>query len=328
MAKPDQNYDKVLLGLAATACLGVCGYLFYTKGNFDSQFQTRAVNKGQELGDVPLKRTEDARKRLLEVFHWEPPIKSNKPVPLNKSVLIILKENELYDMFLEQKPLREPMTNEYLRKYELDALVPNVGDLDPDNDGFSNLEEFVLKTNPKDGDPTKPDSVPPPKNKIYFVSREQDDYKIILQSSALPLQVKRLKPEPQKADYVEKLPQDIEFEPGTVSRFEALSFTPKKVPDPKIGEKDVSELVLKDRSTNTDVVLVFREEKNLATYKAKVQFRLKTVQERVVKKGDVFRFDGVPSSFRLEDVTESGATISEQDSSGNWGQPWAISPRP
>ncbi|MBL9118240.1 MAG: hypothetical protein JNJ83_24760 [Verrucomicrobiaceae bacterium] len=316
------------MGVAAAACIGVCGYLFYTKGDFDSQFTTRPVTKGQEFGEIPLRRVEDARKRLLEVFHWEPPIKSNKPVPLNKSVLIVLKEGELIDMFLENPPLREPMTNEYLRKYELDALAPNVSELDPDGDGFSNLEEFVLKTNPKDSDPTHKDAVPPAKNKIYFVSREQDDYKLILGSSSMPLQVRRTFPIPAKADYVEALPQDVEFELGSVARFQALNFTPKKVPDPRLGEKDVSELTLLDRSTNSEVVLVFREEKNLASYKAKIQFRLKTVQERVVKKGDIFRFEGVPSSFRLEDVTETGATISEQDASGAWGQPWAISPRP
>lgn len=327
MAKKEEKYDKVLLGLAGVAALGVCGYLFMLKGDFGSQFVTKTATPGKDLGVIPTEKVQIAQKRLLEAFDWEAPIKANKAVPLNKSVLIILKDGTLHDMFLEDKPLRPPMTNEYLRKYELDYLAPNVADLDPDNDGFSNLEEFNLHTNPKDGNPTDPKAVPPLKNKIYFVARTQDDYKIALQSSSLPLSVRRSFPEPARGVFINSLPQDFGFEPG-VARFTAKAFVAKKVPDPRLGEKDVSELTVLDRATNAEVVLVYRQEMNLATYKAKLQFRLKTVQEREVKQGDSFTFEGVPTIFKVVKVDENSATLAEKKADGSFGEPWAVNPRP
>ncbi len=326
MAKKEQNYDKVLLGVAAVAAIGLAAYLYILKGDFGAQFTPKSVPQGKDLGVIPTDVVQRAQKRLAEAFNWEPPIKNNKPVPLNKSILIILRENELYDMFLEDKLLRPPMSNRYLRDNELEFLAPNVEHLDPDRDGFSNLEEFTLKTNPKDGNPSDPKAVPPQKNKIYFVGREQDDYRIALQSSTMPLQVKKLFPVPPRAVFIESFPKDFGFEPGGVARFTAKSFTAKKIPDPRLGEKDVSELTVLDHATNTDVVLVYKQETNLATYKAKLQFRLKTVQERIVRKGDSFTFEGVPNVFRLEDVTENGASLAEQKPDGSYGPAWPVAP--
>jgi hypothetical protein len=328
MPKKEQNYDKVLLGVAGVAALGVCGYLFVLKGDFPNQFTSKTPPPGKDLGVVPVEKVRTAQQRLLEAFNWEAPVKANKAVPLNKSVLIILKEGELYDMFLEDKPLRPPMTNKYLRENDLDYLAPNVADLDPDGDGFSNLEEFELGTNPKDGSPTNPKAVPPLKNKIYFVARTQDDYKIALQNNTMPLSVRRSFPEPARGIFINSLPQDFGFEPGGVARFQAKAFTAKKVPDPRLGEKDVSELVVLDRSSNAEVTLVYREEKNLATFKAKLQFRLKTVQEREVKEGDSFTFEGVPTIFKVVKVDEGSAQLAERNADGSFGEPWTVNPQP
>jgi hypothetical protein len=327
MAKKEDNYDKVLLGLAAVAALGVSGYLFMIKGNVDPRFTSRSPAQGTEFGSIPIENVQRAQKRLLEAFSWDAPSRNGKEVPLNKSVLILLKGTELYDMFLEDKPIRPPMTNAYLRDNELLYLAPNVGGLDPDEDGFSNEEEFLAKTDPKNGNQADPKSVPPLKSKIYFVAREQDDYKLILNSSGSPVQLKRSTPAPQRTVFISQYPFEFSFDPGVAARFVAKSFAAKKVPDPRLGEKDVSELTILDRANNTEVVLVLRQEVNLATYKAKLQFRWKTVQERVVRKGDSFTFEGVPTVFRVEDVTETGAKLSEQKADGGFSEPWNISPQ-
>jgi hypothetical protein len=326
MAKKEENYDKVLLGLAAVAALGVSGYLFMIKGDVGSHFTSRSPAQGTELGVIPTESVQRAQKRLLEAFSWDAPSRNGKEVPLNKSVLILLKGTELYDMFLEDKPLRPPMTNAYLRDNELLYLAPNVGELDPDEDGFSNEEEFLAKTSPKNGNQSDPKAMPPLKSKIYFVAREQDDYKLVLNSSGSPVQLKRTAPNPQRTIFVSTYPYEFSFEPGVAARFVAKSFAAKKVPDPRLGEKDVSELTILDRANNTEVVLVLKQEVNLATYKAKLQFRWKTVQDRVVKKGDSFTFEGVPTVFRLEDVTETGAKLSEQKADGSFGEPWNVTP--
>jgi hypothetical protein len=59
---------------------------------------------------------------------------------------------------------KDNMDDRWEREQGLNPRDPNDATLDPDNDGFSNLEEFVSKTNPFDGT-----STPPPGAKLRLV---------------------------------------------------------------------------------------------------------------------------------------------------------------
>ncbi len=324
MANKEANYDKVLLTLAALAALGVSATLYVLKSDFGASLVQAKATPKADFGVIPQEEVAAAVKRLQQPFEWTAPVRQNKPVPLNKSVTVVLKGTELFDLFVENPQLRPPMTNLYLRTYDLEYLSPNVADLDPDGDGFTNLEEFSAQpkmTNPKD-----PKSHPPATNHLYFKGRVQNDYILVLQSSTMPLQVKRNAPLPARSEFISAIPVDFGFEKGpgvTAQRFAAEKFENKVV-----ESKDVSELTVLDKATGQKVVLVYKVPTNLAEYQAELEFRDKTVTEQKVKKGENFRLPDVAATFRVLDVEEDKATIVQLKDDGSEGAKFVVGRRP
>ena len=307
MQNRNGKYEKVLLGIAAVIALGVAGYLVWTSQSFGERLVRIGSSSKNDPGQPPTAVVNATIDRLKEAVKWISPIKKGKPVPLNKSVLLVKKGDELFDLQLEQPQFRPPMTNEFLVKNDLpDILSPNVGDLDPDADGFSNLEEFTKKTDPRD-----PKSHPPFTDKLVLKRRITFDYKLKLNSSSSPFQIRRLTPEPARSVFV--IPgADFGFDKG-VERFKAISFEAKTVTDAKVGEKDVSELTVMDKSTNKEFKLIRNEEINLAEYEAEFEFILGDRPTRTVKKGDTFQIPGIGSTYRLLEIEETSAVIQPVD---------------
>ncbi len=235
------------------------------------------------------------------------PVINGKPVPLNKSVLLVKKGDQLFDLQLADPQFRPPMTNAYLVENDLpNILSPNVGDLDADSDGYSNLEEFTKKTNPRDAQ-----SHPPFTDKLVLKRRITFDYILRLNSSSPPFQIQRLAPEPKKSVFASP-GTEFGFEPG-VLRFKAGAFEAKKIEDPTVGEKDVSELVIMDKSSNKEFKLARGTDTNLAEYEAEFEFQLNDRPTRTVKKGDTFQIPGIGSSYKLLEIEENSAVIQPVD---------------
>jgi len=318
MANREANYDKVILAIAAILALALAGYLFTLKSSFSEKLLLTKITPKAEFGEIPLQRVDDALSNLKTVFNWTSPERANKPVPLNKSIPIVLREGQLFDMFVENPPLRPPMTNKFLRDNELEYLSANVAELDPDDDGFSNLEEFNKQTNPKDAK-----SHPPETDKLYFKERVQNNYILALQSPDLPLLVQRV--EPTKGSvFVQAVPSDFGFDRGAAPRFKALAFNKKKTPD----GKDISELDVEDVSTAQKFTLVYRVPFNLAEFQVKMAYRLKFVTELpALKKGETFRLPGVASTFQVVEIAEDSVTIVES-TNGTQGKPFVVNKQP
>lgn len=307
MQNRNGNYEKVLLGIAAVIALGVSGYLVWTSQSFGDRLVRRTGSSKNDPGQPPTAVVNQTIKRLSEKITWVSPVIKGKPVPLNKSVLLVKKGDQLYDLQLEDPQFRPPMTNEYLVKNDLpNILSPNIGDLDADSDGFSNLEEFEKKTNPRDAK-----SHPPFTDKLVLKRRITFDYIIKLNSSSPPYQVQRISPEPRRSVFVSP-GAEFGFDKGVV-RFQAKGFESKKVADPAVGEKDVSELTILDKSTNKEFKLVRGVETNLAEYEAEFEFLLGDRPTRTVKKGDTFQIPGIGSTYRLLEIEETSAVIQPVD---------------
>lgn len=319
MANKEAKYDKVLLTLSAIAALGVSGTLYMFKSSFPETLVFPKVQPQKDFGVIPQAEVVAAVDRLQKPYEWVAPVRQNKPVPLNKSVTVVSKAGVLFDLFVENPPLRPPLTNKFLRDNDLEYLSPNVGELDPDGDGFTNQEEFEAGTNPKD-----PKSHPPVTKHLYFRNRVQNDYILSLQSSDMPVQVRRIKPEPGKSIFVSAMPQEFGFEGGVqTQRFTAEKFEKKVVSD-----KDVSELTVMDKATNQRVVLIMKVPTNLAEYKAELEFRSGTVSVITPKKGDNFRLTGVAATFKVIDVQEDNATIVQLKDDGTDGEKFVVTRRP
>ncbi|MCB1226067.1 MAG: hypothetical protein KDK99_09685 [Verrucomicrobiales bacterium] len=316
MQKNQGNYEKVLLVLMALVALAVAGLTIWKSQGFADTLQEKRVTPKEELGDIPLESATAATKRLATVFDWKAPEIDGKKVPLNKSVLLVLKDGTLFDLYSKDPNapnLRDPITNKWLIDNNIpDILSPNVADLDPDKDGFTNLEEFNAQTNPMD-----PASKPEATQKLFLVQRITNDYILQLASSIMPVQVQRLKPEPKISKFVTE-GADFGFEKGE-SRFRFVSFEKKSAKDDKVGEKDVSELTILDLATNQEVTLVRNEPKNLAEYEARFEFRLGTIQEITQKKGEDFQLPGTGQTYRVVEVEETHAVIAPVGADGSVG---------
>lgn len=319
MANKEAKYDKVLLTLASLAALGVSGSLYFLKSGFSATLAIPPVAHKSDFGVIPQEEVAAALKRLQQPSEWISPVHDNKPVPLNKSVTVLSKGSELFDLYKATPQLRPPMTNEYLLKNDLEYVSPNVGDLDPDGDGFTNLEEFTKATNPKD-----PKSHPPVTDHLYFAKRVQNDYILVLQSSGMPLQVKRNAPLPASSQFVSAIPSDFGYEKGAT----AQRFTAEKFENKVVEGKDLSELTVLDKATNEKVVLVYKVPTNLAEYQVELEFRDKTVTTYTVKKGENFRLGGVAATFKVLDIQEDKATITQLKEDGTPGDKFVVGPRP
>lgn len=316
------NFEKVLLLIMALVALGVSGYLVYLGSGLPDRLAQKKVTPRNEMEAVPIAAVQHSTDLLKQVFNWSSPIKNNKPVPLNKSILLIMKEGQLYDLFVEQPQLRPPMTNSFLVKNGIkNVLSPNVGDLDQDGDGFANLEEFHRNTDPQD-----PKSQPPFTDHLYLKQRVADDYIIKLNSSIDPYQVLRLKPTRESALIAPPLPKPFGYR-DPLTRQVNERFVAEKFEKKELDGKDVSELAVLDRATNNRFVLIRGEDKNLADYYAEFEFRHREVVPIKVKKGDNFRIPGVAETYQLLDIEETKAVISKLKGDGTEGEKIVIERR-
>ncbi len=318
MQKGNSNYERIILIVMALAALAGGAWFIYARGNFPQTLALRSITPKTYEGVIPVKSLEEATAlAAADNKNWTPPVRNNKPVPLFKAVLLVLKSDQQeqpIDMFLEQPQIRPPMTNEWFRKHNLPMvngvaayLIPNIGELDADNDGYSNREEFEKGTNPKDAD-----SHPPFTDRLFLVQRVARNYLVALKSSSPPYQVSVTTPDGKKKGWF--VEEGKRF--GIGDRFIVEKFEKKMVPDPRIGEKDMSELSIVDTLTKKKITLVKDVAVDLAEYEAKLEFRLKGNREPIdVKKGDPFRISIQPdTTYKVIDIQEDNAVISAVNS--------------
>ncbi|MFZ4763629.1 MAG: Amuc_1099 family pilus-like system protein [Roseimicrobium sp.] len=324
MQKRQSKYERVTLILLSIAAVAGSGWLVLLSTGFGDTLQSKAVVEKSQIVPPPFEKVDDAVKHALsDPKAWVAPVRHNKAVPLNKSVLLVHLGEEVYDLFLEDRLLRPPMSNAYLKENQLAYESPNVSDLDPDEDGFTNLEEFNKQTKPKDAK-----SHPPITDKIFMIERAAKDYRVVLRNSSGQIS---LPDEPKKKTYFIDLSK-VGTEPHQAfggsagDRFKALKFEKKIVPDPTTGERDVSELTCEELVTKKTVLLVVGKEENLAEYKAVFQFRLKgSATLPPVAKGDSFRIPGYDdTTYKVIDIHEANAVISALKPDGTWDKELVI----
>jgi hypothetical protein len=315
MQKNQGNYEKVILVICAILALGAAGGLIWLSQGFSSQFVAANAANNTDLGDIPKDKAEAALARLQEKFNWVSPVIENKPVPLNKSVLLVMRDGQLFDLLVEEPVFRPPLSNKFLTDYNLpDIYSPNVADLDPDEDGFSNLDEFNKNTSPVDASDR-----PPVTDKLYLKERIAHNYILKLRSSNMPVQVQRLEPEPSKSKFV-SVGEEFGFERNEV-RFRVEGFEKKVEAGGPTGEQDVSELKLMDLASNSEVTLIKDKETNLAKYEARFVFRLGVESEKVVAVDETFQIPGVGTTLLVTAIEEDHAMVIPIGEDGSRGEP-------
>lgn len=315
MQNSQGNYEKIILTISSLLAIGVAGYLVFLSQGFEEGLAHAQAVSRNDLNPPNTKAVVDAIDTIRKKYSWLSPVRNGKPVPLNKSVLLVMKSGELFDLTLSDPKFREPMTNIFLTgdksKSPPEAPLhhifsPNVGDLDEDNDGFSNLEEFKAGTDPRD-----PAKMPPLTNKLVLRQRISHDYILKLVSGdGTTFQIQRLKPDPKSSKFV-PLNEEFGFEKEKkATRFKILSSEKKTIQHPTLGPMEAFVLKVLDLSTNKEVEVTQGKEVNLAEYEAQFEFLWKKKQSIPgVKEGKTFQLPGLGVTYHILKLEETKAII-------------------
>jgi hypothetical protein len=179
VSKPTQPIDRIVLLMVGLVTLVVSGYLIFQSFSFRSLFETRSQAKKTDIEDPGFAQIEAAREKIAQKVSWTAPEIKGKPVRLNVSVPLVQKGSELYDMYDDSKLLRPPIANTWLLNNNLEYDRDDVLELDSDNDGFTNQEEWTAKTTPSD-----PKSHPPYSLKIALVEVKAFPVTILFQDGS------------------------------------------------------------------------------------------------------------------------------------------------
>lgn len=312
------NYEKTILIISSLLAIGVAVFLILESQGFEESLALPQGFSKNDLNAPDSQRVKDATETMKKKYSWLSPVRNEKAAPLNKSVMLVMKDGKLFDLLLPEPKLREPMTNLFLTgdltKTPPEAQLPNifspnVGQLDADNDGFSNLEEFNAKTDPRDAS-----SMPPYTDKLFLTRRISHDYILLLKGgSDGTFQIQRSVP--SRASVFKPLNEEFGFDRNTI-RFKILSFR-KETAETKFGPKEIFILKVLDLSTQKEFEMVEGKEVNLADYEAEFEFRWKKRQIIPgVKEGGTFQLPGLGKTFYILKLEETKAIISPLGADG------------
>jgi hypothetical protein len=204
-------------------------------------------------------------------------------------------------------PLHPPIPNQWFLDNGLDILSNTALDDDPDQDGFTNLEEWIgtgIETAPKSTDPNKADSMPPYRVKLFlkeaikkpfrmvFMSRPDDDTAAI---NTLDL---------RQPTVFCKLGDMIKGTKFKIIKFEG------KMEETQYGPKDASVLTLQNTETLEELLLPIEKQIDSPDSSAKFEFTWKGHEEFTVRKNAKFSLKSEPKvEYKLIDISANEALI-------------------
>ncbi|NWK56269.1 hypothetical protein HW115_11660 [Verrucomicrobiaceae bacterium N1E253] len=148
-----ENYEKASLGGAVVVALACGAVVFSNKDAVDEAFAIPTVKRNTDVSVPGLEEIEDVRDSLDDTHVAEPPTTpSGRSVNLMTGVSLFARRNDLDNPvdLLQSGPVHPPIPNKWWLDNNLNPGYSDSTDRDPDEDGFSNMEEFVAKTDPND----------------------------------------------------------------------------------------------------------------------------------------------------------------------------------
>jgi hypothetical protein len=165
-----KNYEKAALGGSVAAALGLA-FLGYSKlSGVEQDFG--AGLKGQGNNNAAVRDADLIPKTLVSLKldrTWNQALDGDRPVDLFTGIPLFvssLAPEKPIDL-LKDAPVHPPIPNTWWIENRLDPGFADSPNRDPDQDGFSNLEEFNAKT-----DPNSAKSIPSLIAKLMYVKDE------------------------------------------------------------------------------------------------------------------------------------------------------------
>lgn len=165
-----KNYEKAALGGTAAIALGLAYMGWSTFGSFEQDFG--AGLKGQGNNNAAVRDADLIPKTLASLKldrTWNQALDGDRAVDLFTGIPLFvssLTPDKPIDL-LKDAPVHPPIPNVWWIENRLDPGFADSPSRDPDQDGFSNLEEFNAKT-----DPNNAKSVPSLIAKLMYVKDE------------------------------------------------------------------------------------------------------------------------------------------------------------
>jgi len=165
-----QNYEKAAIGGAAVAALGFVLLGWSKVGSVPNDFAAAPKGSGNSNPAVPSADLVAKAVASLGLSRtWNQAEVDGRPVDLFTGIPLFLKKDEPTKAFDPYKspPIHPPIPNIWWIQHNLDPGFADSPGRDADDDGFTNLEEFLAKTDPNDSK-----SHPPLINKLKYHTDE------------------------------------------------------------------------------------------------------------------------------------------------------------
>jgi hypothetical protein len=297
------NYEKAILGFAALALLVCGGLIIHGVQGFPEQFEGQNSSKPADntIKPYPTETLIAAGAKVEKPTKWDVHDGS-----LFVSRPYVLKEEDggnkvLIDPTESPTDLHPPIKNSWLLKYGLPYWETDVRDQDPDEDHFSNLEEFLADTDPRDKN-----SVPPYYTKLKLQKFISVPFRLIFTGSPDDGKTFTINTKDRggRTQFLE-LGQDIEGTP-----YKLLSYEKKTITKDEI-DVDVSELTIENTETKQKIVLVARKEANDPTSFGEFLYLYDNSAFKVKKDDEFTLAPETDHKYKLIDISEAGAVIKD-----------------
>ena len=298
-----KNYDTVVLGVCTALFVFNAAFVYFESSGFISSLPTVSENTTNKSKATPAETT--AIKAAMGIT--EKPVLWNEKLASNEergnlfvSRLFILKGDKLIDPIESQENLHPPIPNDWLIKYGLNFADATIKDQDPDRDGFTNLEEWDAKTDPKDKA-----STPPKSTKLRFIKFEQKPFMLVFKGNpdgeGQEFQINANNARTQ----FKKLKETIDGAPYKIIAYVKKEAEKNGVP------VDVSELTVENTETQVSIVLVVKKETNDPTSFGEF-FNVLTNEKFRLQKGEVFTIKpDLNTKLKLIDISSTEAKIQD-----------------
>jgi hypothetical protein len=296
-----QNYERALLAAAALALLACSVLVFLRIQAFPTNFEGRNSPKPPDntIKPYPVEALGQAAKQVTAPARWD-----THDGSLFVSLPYVLQEGALIPPLESDVQLHPPISNSWLIKNSLPWWDRDVRDQDPDEDRFSNVDEFQAGTDPRDKE-----SVPPYFTKLRLKKFISVPFRLKFTGTPDDGQSFTVNPlDGNRRTQILKIGDPIAGTPYKVVSYEAKIETVNEI------DKDVSELTVENTENSNRVVLVRGKEANDPTSFAEFEY-LYDGSTVTVKKDDLF--DLKPETdrkYKLIDISNTEAVIQDQKS--------------
>ena len=329
------NFDRALLIGAALLLALVSMYSILSRSALQLEFplppSAGAVAPFEKSPEITQLADEEPKLSSPNASAWNAPDDGGS---LFVSRIYLLGEAGLVDLYDSDLQLYEGIPNEWLLKHNLDYTDKQLATRDPDNDGFTNLEEFRAGTDPMD-----PASRPAAWSKLRLVSSKID--KLRTKFESLPrgdldvVQINTVSAENPQAltgasqfyrlkDFIklsETSPDGKQVDTPTPLQFVASKFITRFNPNTSAEEK-IPQITLLNSADGMKIELMQGEVKDSPYSLATLQDTRSGGQTLVLRSGEEFALDE-GQRYKLIDVSVEAATIKDLSS----GETYPI-PRP